>query len=133
VSEANRKDLKLRSLRSFVVFATQDDGVAFDAPFCLALRTMHYALHHVRLATSVTPPPSRPTYIAEGKERRMRKALFWFGWAVLCMLPLAFAIEVYTLQDLPPIQPWKWAVAAAAVLLVIAARNRDDVLKHRVA
>jgi hypothetical protein len=63
----------------------------------------------------------------------MRKALFWFGWAVLCALPIAFAVEVFTLQDLPLIQPWKWAVALAAVLLVVAARNRDDVLKHRVA
>jgi Na+/H+ antiporter NhaD/arsenite permease-like protein len=63
----------------------------------------------------------------------MRKAFFWFGWAILVALPIAFAVEIYVLQDLPHIQPWKWAIAAAAVLLVIAARNRDEVLKHRIA
>lgn len=63
----------------------------------------------------------------------MRKAIFWFGWAIVGLLPIAFAIEVYTQQDLPQIQPWKWAVLAGAVLLIIVSRNRDDVLKHRLA
>ena len=63
----------------------------------------------------------------------MRRAMFWFGWAVLIMLPIAFTTEVMLVQDLPAVQPWKWAVLLAAVLLVFLARNRDDVLKHRIA
>ena len=60
----------------------------------------------------------------------MRKAIFWTGWAVLILIPLAFIIEIALIQDLPVIQPWRWAVLTVAVLTVIAARNRDDVLNH---
>lgn len=63
----------------------------------------------------------------------MRKALFWLGWAVLIALPIAFSAEIAITQDLPPVQAWKWAVLAAALLLVYVARDRDDVLKHRIA
>jgi lipid-A-disaccharide synthase-like uncharacterized protein len=63
----------------------------------------------------------------------MRRALFWIGWAILFVLPIAFALEVYLDQDLPNVQPWKWAILATAVLLIYFSRNRDDVLKHHVA
>ncbi len=63
----------------------------------------------------------------------MRRALYWLGWAILFVLPVLFTIEIVTIQDLPHIQIWKWAILAAALLLVYFARNRDDVLKHHVA
>lgn len=62
----------------------------------------------------------------------MRRFFFWFGWALLIALPLLFAFEVYWIQDLPTIQAWKWAVLVGAVVVIIASRNRDDVLKHHV-
>lgn len=62
----------------------------------------------------------------------MRRALFWFGWAVLLALPLMYAIQIYVIQDLPKVEPWKWLIVLAAVLLIYASRNRDDVLKHHV-
>lgn len=63
----------------------------------------------------------------------MRKALFWLGWVILFVLPIAFAIEIYMIQDLPEVQIWKWGIIAAAVLLIYFARNRDDVLRHHLA
>ena len=63
----------------------------------------------------------------------MRKALFWLGWAVLLALPIVFTVQIIITQDLPAVEIWKWAVLAAAVLLVYFARSRDDVLKHHIA
>lgn len=63
----------------------------------------------------------------------MRKQIHRIGWAILFALPIAFAAEVLYEQDLPAIQPWKWAIAAVAVLLIYVSRNRDDVLKHHLA
>ena len=62
----------------------------------------------------------------------MRKRLFWAGWAVLFALPIVFTIEIIVRQDLPDVQPWKWAILAGAVLLVYFARNTDEVFKHHV-
>lgn len=62
----------------------------------------------------------------------MRRAFFWFGWAVLAVLPVIFAVQIYLIQDLPKIEAWKWAVPFAAVILIYFSRNRDDVLKHHV-
>lgn len=61
----------------------------------------------------------------------MRKALFWFGWAVLFALPVIYGIQIYLIQNLPRVEPWKWLVPFAAVVLIYFTRNRDDVLKHR--
>ena len=63
----------------------------------------------------------------------MRKQIHRAGWAILFVLPVAFTAEVLYQQDLPAVQPWKWAIVAAAVLLIYVSRNRDDVLKHHVA
>lgn len=60
----------------------------------------------------------------------MRKALFWFGWAVLFALPIAYGIEIFRFQDLPPVAAWKWLVPLAAVVLIFFSRDRDDVLRH---
>jgi lipid-A-disaccharide synthase-like uncharacterized protein len=62
----------------------------------------------------------------------MRKTLFWLGWAILFALPIAFCIEIYQRNDLPVMYIWKWAILGFAVLLVIFARNRDDVLEHHI-
>jgi membrane protein YdbS with pleckstrin-like domain len=66
------------------------------------------------------------------KEAAMRRMLFWFGWAVLLLLPMIYGIQIYLVQDLPKIESWKWLAVIGAVLLVYASRNRDDVLKHHV-
>jgi lipid-A-disaccharide synthase-like uncharacterized protein len=63
----------------------------------------------------------------------MRKFLFWSGWAILFVIPVVFAIQIYIAQDLPPVEPWKWAILGGAALLVYFARNRDDVFKHHIA
>ncbi|HEX2835286.1 MAG TPA: hypothetical protein VHW00_19890 [Thermoanaerobaculia bacterium] len=62
----------------------------------------------------------------------MRKALFWIGWSVLLALPLLFTAQIFIIQDLPKIEPWKWAVPFAAVVVIFFSRNRDDVLKHHI-
>jgi len=61
----------------------------------------------------------------------MRKKLFWLGWTVLFALPVVYGIQIVVSQDLPAVEPWKWAVLFAAVVLIYFARNRDEVLKHR--
>jgi hypothetical protein len=63
----------------------------------------------------------------------MRKTIFWLGMAILCALPFAYAFEIYSTQDIPGVAIWKWGILVGAIALVIAGRNRDDVLKHRVA
>lgn len=63
---------------------------------------------------------------------KLRKGLYWFGWAVLGVLPIVFAIQVFMIQDLPKIEAWKWAVPLAAVVLIYLTRNRDEVLNHHV-
>jgi lipid-A-disaccharide synthase-like uncharacterized protein len=62
----------------------------------------------------------------------MRKTLFWLGWAILFALPVAFAAEIYMIDDLPHVQPWKWAILGASVLMIYLTRNRDTVLQHHV-
>jgi hypothetical protein len=62
----------------------------------------------------------------------MRKALFVFGWIVLFALPVIFTIQIFMQQDLPEVEPWKWAIPFAAVVLIYFSRDRDDVLKHHV-
>ena len=62
----------------------------------------------------------------------MRKTLYWFGWSVLAILPIVFAVQIYLVQDLPTIEPWKWIIPFAAVILIYFSRDRDDVLKHHV-
>ena len=62
----------------------------------------------------------------------MRKTLYWFGWSVLAILPIVFAVQIYLTQDLPPVEPWKWIIPFAAVILIYFSRDRDDVLKHHV-
>jgi hypothetical protein len=62
----------------------------------------------------------------------MRKAIYWLGWALLLVLPVIFGIQIYLLQDLPKVEPWKWVVPFLAVLMIYVFRNRDDVLKHHV-
>jgi hypothetical protein len=68
----------------------------------------------------------------EGQEDVMRKVFFWAGWAVLFVLPVIYAIQVYLTQDLPTVEPWKWLIPFAAAVVIYASRNRDDVLKHHV-
>jgi hypothetical protein len=62
----------------------------------------------------------------------MRKTLFWLGWAVLFVLPVVYAIQIFITQDLPRVELWKWAVPFVAVVLIYFSRDRDDVLKHHV-
>ncbi len=63
----------------------------------------------------------------------MRRAIFWLGWAILIALPIVFAVQVVTIQDLPKVEPWKWLVPFVAVVMIYFSRNRDDVLKHHIA
>jgi hypothetical protein len=62
----------------------------------------------------------------------MRRKLFWFGWIVLFALPVIYGVQIYLTQDLPPVEPWKWFIPFAAVVLIYFSRNTDDVLKHHV-
>ena len=60
----------------------------------------------------------------------MRKVLFRTGWAVLFVLPMIYGIQIYMTQDLPNVEPWKWLVLLAAVVVIYFSRSTDDVLKH---
>lgn len=60
----------------------------------------------------------------------MRKVMFWLGWTIFILLPIAFIAEIVIIQDLPKIEPWQWAIPVVAYALVTLGRNRDDVLKH---
>ena len=62
----------------------------------------------------------------------MRKGLFWFGWAVLLVLPVIYVVTAIVVQDLPRVEPWTWGILFGALALVFLARNRDEVLKHHV-
>lgn len=62
----------------------------------------------------------------------VRKVVYWLGWAILLALPVIFAVQIFMIQDLPKVEPWKWAVPVVAVLLIYFARNRDEVLKHHI-
>ena len=62
----------------------------------------------------------------------MRRYFFWFGWAVLIALPIAFVFEIWWIQDLPKIAVWQWLLPLVAIGIIAASRNRDDVLKHHV-
>jgi hypothetical protein len=61
----------------------------------------------------------------------MRKKLFWIGWTILFVIPIAAGVEMYLQQDLPNLTPAKLALFVGAVLLVVFSRNRDEVLKHK--
>ena len=62
----------------------------------------------------------------------MRKVLFWSGWTLLILLPIAFLVEIWWIQDLPTLQSWRWVVPAIAFALIVLGRNRDDVLNHHI-
>lgn len=62
----------------------------------------------------------------------MRRKLFWLGWIVLFALPIIYGIQILITQDLPAVEPWKWAIPLAAAVLIYFSRNTDDVLKHHV-
>ena len=62
----------------------------------------------------------------------MRKAIFWAGWWILFVLPVAVVTEVLVYQDMPTLTPWKLAIPVIAFFLIVLGRNRDDVLKHHV-
>ena len=63
---------------------------------------------------------------------QLRKFFFRVGWAILLALPIVFIAEIVLSQDLPTVQPWKWAILFGAVVMIYATRNRDDVLRHHV-
>ena len=65
------------------------------------------------------------------QEATMRKALFMFGWVVLFVLPVLYGIEIYMSQDLPRVDWWKWLIPAFAAWMIYLARDREDVLKHK--
>ncbi len=62
----------------------------------------------------------------------MRRTMFWIGWSIFFLLPIAFVTEALITQNVPALPPWKWAIPAIAFLLIVMGRNRDDVLKHHV-
>lgn len=62
----------------------------------------------------------------------MRRGIFWLGWTILCIIPIAFLMEAIRIQDVPPLAPWAIAAAIGAIVVIVA-RNRDDVLKHHIA
>lgn len=64
----------------------------------------------------------------------MRKTMFWLGWTIILLLPIAFMIDVaIDPYGTPSFPLWKFAIPAVGVVLILLGRNRDDVLKHRVA
>lgn len=62
----------------------------------------------------------------------MRKKLYWLGWIAFFALPVIYGIQIVVTQDLPVVQPWKWGILVAVVVLIYFSRNTDDVLRHHV-
>lgn len=60
----------------------------------------------------------------------MRKVVFWTGWVIFFMLPIAFLIEIAVEQDMPPLPLWKLGPPLVALALVVFGRSRDDALNH---
>ena len=76
-----------------------------------------------------------PAYVSPDigrKEAAMRKWLFRFGWTVLFVLPVVYAVQIFVTQDLPKVEPWQWGILFATVVLLYFSRDTDDVLKHHV-
>ena len=63
----------------------------------------------------------------------MRKTVFWTGWAILFLIPVAFVAEAWWYQDMPSFPLWKFVIPLIAFALIVLGRNRDDVLKHHLA
>ena len=63
----------------------------------------------------------------------MQRWMYRAGWTIVLIIPLAFFIEAYMIQDVPHLRAWKIAVAVVGLALILIGRNRDDVLKHHVA
>jgi hypothetical protein len=61
----------------------------------------------------------------------MRKVFFWAGWVILGVLPIIFVTHALIIQNMPVVQPWKWAVPLIAIAMIFFSRNRDNVLHHR--
>jgi hypothetical protein len=90
---------------------------------------------HAPCPHHVAPCEEARDWSAKGatmQREQLRKFFFRLGWAILIVLPIAFIAEIVLSQDLPPVQPWKWAILFGAVALIYATRNRDDVLRHHV-
>jgi len=66
------------------------------------------------------------------QEIAMRKWIFRFGWVVLFVLPVIYAVRIFATQDLPKVELWQWAILFATVVVIYFSRNTDEVLKHRV-
>jgi hypothetical protein len=66
------------------------------------------------------------------QEAAMRKWLFRFGWGVLFVLPVIYAVQIFVTQDLPKVELWQWGILFGTVVLLYFSRNTDEVLKHRV-
>ena len=62
----------------------------------------------------------------------MRKYLHWLAWAILFVLPVAYAFEIWWIQNLPKVELWQWSILFAAVVLLYFSRDRDEVMKHHV-
>jgi hypothetical protein len=60
----------------------------------------------------------------------VRKVLFWGGWSLVLFYALYWAYEVYVIQDLPKIQPFKWMILGVTVALIYATRDREEVTAH---
>ena len=60
----------------------------------------------------------------------MRRAIFWTGWTIVFLLPIALTIDVLVNQDMPVLNTWKLALPVIALVLIVFGRSRDDVLKH---
>jgi len=63
----------------------------------------------------------------------MRRAVFWTGWSILFLIPVAFVAEAWWTQDMPAFPAWKFVIPLIAFVLIVLGRNRDDVLKHHLA
>ena len=63
----------------------------------------------------------------------MRRWLFWSGWVIVLLIPIAFLVEAIMIQDVPALKIWKIVVAVVGLSLIVMGRNRDDVLKHHLA
>lgn len=60
----------------------------------------------------------------------LRRFLFWTGWFLLLAYTVIFFVQVYLIQNIPEVSKLQWAALAATVILIYAARNREEVVNY---
>lgn len=60
----------------------------------------------------------------------LRRSLFWAAWVLLGAYVVIFGVQIYLMQDLPPVSAVKWIVLFATCAAIYALRDRTEVTQY---